>query len=198
MRQRQWLELIKDYDLQIHYHLGKANTVADALSKKNVGNLACLLTDQKVLLLEFEKHKIKVVCFEQDSLIAAMSVQPTIIEDIQQKQMTDELLKKICDELDIKPKLRFTIANSVLKFQKRLCIPNDADLKRKILEEAHKSEFAMHPGNTKMYQDLKLVYWRPNMKREIADFNSKCLQYQQVKVEHQKPMCLLQSLPIPE
>ncbi|KAF5936255.1 hypothetical protein HYC85_027384 [Camellia sinensis] len=173
---------------KIHYHLGKANTVADALSRKNVGNLACLLTDQKVLLLEFEKHKIKVVCFEQDSLIAAMSVQPAIIEDIQQKQMADELLKKICDELDIKPKLRFTIANSVLKFQRRLCIPNDADLKRRILEEAHKSEFAMHPGNTKMYQDLKLVYWWPNMKREIADFNSKCLQCQQVKVEHQKPM----------
>ena len=73
MRQRRWLELIKDYDLQIHCHSGKANTVADALSRKNVGNLACLLTVQEELLLEFERLEIKVVSFEQDSLIAAMS-----------------------------------------------------------------------------------------------------------------------------
>ena len=73
MRQRRWLEIIKDYHLQIHYHPGKANTVADALSGKNVGNLACLLIDQKELLLEFEKLEIEVVPFEQDSLIAAMS-----------------------------------------------------------------------------------------------------------------------------
>ncbi|XP_028088740.1 uncharacterized protein LOC114289267 [Camellia sinensis] len=151
------------HDLELttvfHYHSGKANTVAEALSRKNVGNLACLLTDQKELPLEFEKLKIEVVSFEQDSLIASMSVQPAIIEEIQQKQMIDELLKKICDELDTNPKPGFTIKNSMLKFQGRLYIPNYANLKRKILEETHNSMFAMHPRNTKMYQDLKLVYW---------------------------------------
>ncbi|XP_028124956.1 uncharacterized protein LOC114321922 [Camellia sinensis] len=66
----------------IHNHPGRANTVADALSKKSVGNLAYLFTDQRELLLEFEKLKIEVVPFEQDSLIAAMSAQPAIIEEI--------------------------------------------------------------------------------------------------------------------
>lgn len=64
MRQRRWLELIKDYDLQIHYHPGRVNTIADALSRKNVGNLACLRTDQRELLLELEKLKIEVVPYE--------------------------------------------------------------------------------------------------------------------------------------
>ena len=55
MRQRRWLELLKDYDLQIHYHPGKANTDANALSRKNVGNLANLFTEQKELVIELDK-----------------------------------------------------------------------------------------------------------------------------------------------
>ncbi|XP_028087925.1 uncharacterized protein LOC114288606 [Camellia sinensis] len=156
MRQRRWLELIKDYDLQIHYHSGKANIVADALSRKNVGNLAYLLTDQKELLLEFERLEIEVVPFELDNFIAAMSAQPAIIEEIKQKQMNDEFLKKICDEFDTKPKSGFTIEDFVLRFQGRLCILDETDSKRIILAEAHKSMLPMHPGNIKMYQDLKL------------------------------------------
>ncbi|XP_028064071.1 uncharacterized protein LOC114267244 [Camellia sinensis] len=88
---------------------GKANTVADALSKNNMGNLACLLTDQRELLLEFEKLEIEVVPFEQSSMMAAMSAQPAIIKEIKQKQMNDEFLKKLCDELDTKPRLGFII-----------------------------------------------------------------------------------------
>ncbi|XP_028084416.1 uncharacterized protein LOC114285289 [Camellia sinensis] len=110
--------------------------------------------------------------------------------------MNDEFLKKLRDELDTKPRPAFIIEDSVLKYQGKLCVPNDAALKRKILEEAHKSMLTMHPGNTKMYQDLKSVYWWSNMKREITDFNSKCLQCQQVKAEHQKPVGLLQLVTI--
>ncbi|KAA0048617.1 ty3-gypsy retrotransposon protein [Cucumis melo var. makuwa] len=56
----------------------------------------------------------------------------------------------------------------------------------------------MHPGSTKMYQDLKRVYWWRNMKREVAEFVSKCLVFQQVKAPRQKPAGLLQPLSIPE
>ena len=52
------------------------------------------------------------------------------------------------------------------------------------MEEAHKFEYIVHPGSTKMYRDLREVYWWNNMKREIADFVSRCLICQQVKVEH--------------
>ncbi|KAL4014040.1 hypothetical protein IC575_026230 [Cucumis melo] len=56
----------------------------------------------------------------------------------------------------------------------------------------------MHPGSTKMYQDLKRVYWWRNMKREVAEFVSRCLVCQQVKAPRQKPAGLLQPLSIPE
>ena len=73
MRQRRWLELIKDYDLQILYHPRKANTVADALSRKAIGNLACLLTGQKELLCDLEKSEIEIVLREQGGPIAAIA-----------------------------------------------------------------------------------------------------------------------------
>ena len=72
------------------------------------------------------------------------------------------------------------------------------ELRREILEEAHCSAYAMHPRSTKMYQDLKDHYWWKEMKRDIAEYVSKCLTCQQVKAEHRHPAGLLQSLPIPE
>ncbi|KAI5337770.1 hypothetical protein L3X38_017041 [Prunus dulcis] len=80
----------------------------------------------------------------------------------------------------------------------RLYVPNDKALKREILEEAHGSAFAMHPGSTKMYHTLREHYWWPFMKKEIAKYVRKCLICQQVKAERQKPSGLLQPLPIPE
>ena len=78
------------------------------------------------------------------------------------------------------------------------CVPDVGDVRREIMEEAHSSAYAMHPGSTKMYHTLKEHYWWKGMKRDIAEFVSKCLTCQQVKVEHQKPTGLLQSLPIPQ
>ena len=63
----------------------------------------------------------------------------------------------------------------------------DGELKRDIMEEAHSSAYAMHPGNTKMYRTLKEHYWWNGMKKEIASFVYRCLTCQQVKAEHQKP-----------
>ncbi|KAL4026099.1 hypothetical protein IC575_014523 [Cucumis melo] len=80
----------------------------------------------------------------------------------------------------------------------RLCVPVDSAVKTELLTEAHSSPFFMHPGSTKMYQDLKRVYSWCNMKREVAEFVSKCLVCQQVKAPRQKPTGLLQPLSVPE
>lgn len=69
------------------------------------------------MLLEFEKLEIEVVPFEQNSLMAAMSAQLAIIEEIKQEQMNDEFLKKVRDELDTRPRPGFVIEDSVLKYQ---------------------------------------------------------------------------------
>ena len=81
----------------------------------------------------------------------------------------------------------------------RLIVPgNCEELKREILDEAHMSRLTIHPGSSKMYQDVKRTYRWNNMKREIATFVSKCLTCQKVKIEHQRPAGELQPLEIPE
>jgi hypothetical protein len=76
----------------------------------------------------------------------------------------------------------------------QLYVPNDKTVKQMVLREAHESKFSIYPGSTKMYQDLKHLYWWPNMKRKIAEYVSKCGICQQVKVEHQRLARPLQSL----
>ena len=66
------------------------------------------------------------------------------------------------------------------------------------MEEAHCSANAMHPGSTKIYHTIRENYWWSDMKRDIAEFVSRCLVCQQVKAEHRKPSRTLQPLPIPE
>ncbi|MGV8048479.1 integrase zinc binding domain-containing protein, partial [Mycobacterium kansasii] len=66
------------------------------------------------------------------------------------------------------------------------------------MTEAHHSKLAIHPGSTKMYNDVKRQYWWSNMKRDIADFVAKCMVCQKIKAEHRKPAGLLQPLPLAE
>ncbi|GJT16415.1 putative reverse transcriptase domain-containing protein [Tanacetum coccineum] len=102
MRQRQWLELLSDYDYEIRYHPGKANVVAVALAERN-----------------------EIPCF--------------------------------------------------------------GDLRALIMHESHKSKYSIHPRSDKMYQDLKKLYWWPNIKAEIATYVITCLTCAKVKIEYQKP-----------
>ena len=57
----------------------------------------------------------------------------------------------------------------------RVCVPNDDELKKSILEQAHSGDFSMHPGSTKMYQDLKTSYWWSGMKIDVSEFMIKCM-----------------------
>ena len=55
-----------------------------------------------------------------------------------------------------------------LRFKDRMRVPNNEEIKEMILEEAHKSKLSIHPSTTKMYQDLKKMFWWPKMKKEVA------------------------------
>jgi len=68
------------------------------------------------------------------------------------------------------------------------------ELKLTILKEAHDTPYSIHPGGTKMYQDLKDLFWWHGMKRDIALYVTKCDIFQRVKAEHQRPVGLLQPL----
>nr|GEW40986.1 putative reverse transcriptase domain-containing protein [Tanacetum cinerariifolium] len=79
----------------------------------------------------------------------------------------------------------------------RSLIPCFGDLRTLIMHESYKSNYSIHPGSKKMYQDLKKLYWWPNMKADMATYVSKCLTYAKVKVECQKPSGLLVQPVIP-
>ena len=85
-----------------------------------------------------------------------------------------------------------------LRYRGRVVVPQLTDLREEILREFHCSRFAMHPGGTKMYQDLRCHYYWSEMKRHVGDFVRRCLKCQQVKVEHRKLVGLLQPLEVAE
>jgi hypothetical protein len=86
----------------------------------------------------------------------------------------------------------------IVWFEKRVCVPQDPELRKLIMQEAHDSPYSIHPGNTKMYMDLKGRFWWSNMKRDIVEYIALCDVCNRVKAEHQKPAGLLQLLPIPK
>ena len=79
-----------------------------------------------------------------------------------------------------------------------MCVPSVDDLRKLIMEEAHCSAYAMHLGSAKMYRIIKENYWWFGMKKDIANFVSRCLVCQQVMAKHYKPLGTLHPLPIPE
>ena len=113
-------------------------------------------------------------------------------------QSQDPQMIKLKEEIEKGKQAEFQFRdNGIIVKGQRMCVPEYGELKREIMEEAHSSAYAMHPGSTKMYRTLKEHYWWNGMKKEIASFVSRCLTYQQVKAEHQRPAGKIQLLPIP-
>lgn len=197
-RQRRWLELIKDYDVNIQYHPGKTNVVADALSQKVTGNLNCMLTSELSLLEEMDRMELEVVIRGTGGVLAMYVAQPAIIEEVKLRQKEDPKLQRIREGIENVPHPDYTIVDGLMRFRGRICVSNISDIREQILDECHKSKLAVHPGQMKMYQNLRNVYWWRGMKWSVVDYVSRCLQCQQIKVERRKPAGLLQPLPIPE
>ncbi|KAA3488005.1 DNA/RNA polymerases superfamily protein [Gossypium australe] len=185
LRQRRWLELIKDYELVVDYHPGKANVVADALRRKSLFALRAMNTRMALL--------------NNGSILAELRARPLFLQNICEAQKGDSDLqaKRVLCESNVESDFRVSF-DGCLMFRDRVCVPRDDELIQKILQEAHSGCLSVHPGSTKMYNDLKKWYWWPNMKKDISEFVSRCLICQQVKAEHQVPSGLLQHIMVPE
>jgi len=75
-------------------------------------------------------------------------------------------------------------ADGILRFKNRVCVPWGPRLRKRILEEGHKSRLSIHPGITKIYKDLKDTFWWTGMKTDVADFVASCLVYKKAKIEY--------------
>ena len=128
----------------------------------------------------------------------AFQIQPTLIEEIRAAQNEDPKLQNFIEQVEAGLRTDVHIhMDDVLYYGNKICVPQ-GEIRQKVLTETHNSAYYIHPGGAKMYQDLKQHFRWNAMKREIAQYVVKCLVCQQVKVEHQRLVRLLQSLPILE
>ncbi|KAK6139667.1 hypothetical protein DH2020_026585 [Rehmannia glutinosa] len=166
MRQRRWLELVKDYDFVINYHPGKVNVVADALSRKSTQSNAIAIQIPKPEFMDLQKMNVEIVSVGSiEAKLAALTLRPTLIDKIQQGQQGDEYYVKVMKDTSSGVSFNFKICeNGVLQFKERLYVPNRDNLREYVLAEAHLTPYSVHLGATKMYRDLKMHYWWPGMK----------------------------------
>ena len=136
---------------------------------------------------------------DDGTVVTELIARPSLLNRVQEAQNKDEKIYVIVSQIGNGKEIAFTInEDGVLYYKDRVCVPDDNDLRKAILEEAHSGSFAIHPDSTKMYQDLKMSFWSSRMKRDISEFVTKCLVCQRVKAEHQVPSELLQPIRIPE
>ncbi|GJY27732.1 putative reverse transcriptase domain-containing protein [Tanacetum coccineum] len=173
MIQRRWLELLTDYDCEIRYHPRMENVVADALSWK-----------ERIKPLRFRSLVMTIHPNLPSQILKAQT------EALKEENIKAENLRGMDKSFEIRPDGTRCVKN-------RSWSPLFGNLRDLIMHESYKSKYSIHPGSDKMYQDLKKLYWWPNMKVIIAEYVGKCLTCSRVKVECQKPSGLLVQPEIP-
>jgi hypothetical protein len=172
LRQRRWWELIKDYDLGINYHPGKANVVAGALSQRS--HVSQLVVDSMPFELceEFDRLNLRIIA---NTETMEMEVGSSLLQEIRRGQLEGEKVQEIKRNIEEEKSPGFSVDDEgVLWYKGRICVPNIKELKDKILREAHESAFSIYPGGNKMYHDLKATYWWYGIKRDVAEYVALC------------------------
>jgi hypothetical protein len=152
LRQRRWLELIKDYDLEMNYHPGKANVVGNALSRRSHVSQLVVESMPFELCEEFDKHNLRIVANIES---IEMEVGSSLLQEIRKGQLEDEKIQEIKCNIKEEKSLGFSEDDGVLWCKGRICVANVKELKDKTFCEAHESSYSNHLGGNNIYHDLK-------------------------------------------
>ncbi|GJW62672.1 putative reverse transcriptase domain-containing protein [Tanacetum coccineum] len=172
---RHYMYGMNDYDCEIRIHPGKANVVADALSRKERIKPLWVRALVMTIGLDLPKQILEAQTeARKPENLGAKDVGVMMIENLRE---SDNPRKE-----KLEPR-----ADGTMCLNNRSWFPCYGDLRALIIHESHKSKYSIHSGFDKMYQDMKKLYWWPNMKANIATYVSKCLTCLKVKAEHQKP-----------
>ncbi|GJZ00533.1 putative reverse transcriptase domain-containing protein [Tanacetum coccineum] len=175
MRQRRWLELLINYDCEIRYHPEKANVVVDALSREE--RIKPLRVQTLVMTIGLDLTK----------QILNAQTEARKPKNIKNEYVGGMLIENSKDPEKLRTEKLEPCADGTLCLNGRSWLPCYSDLSTVIMHESHKYKYYIHPGSNKMYQDMKKLYWWPNMKADITTYVSKCLTCVKVKAEHQRP-----------
>nr|GEZ29784.1 putative reverse transcriptase domain-containing protein [Tanacetum cinerariifolium] len=158
MRQRRWLELLSDYDCEIRYHPGKANVMANALSRKERIKPLSVRALVMTIVLDLPKQ------------ILGAPTEAKNPENLKKEDVGGMLIENSKDPEKFRKEKLEPRTDRTLCLTNRSWLPCYGDLRALIMHESHKSKYSVHPNSDRMYQDLKQLYWWPNMKAGIATY----------------------------
>ena len=159
--------------------------VADALSRRPMSSISHLRAVHLPRLIEYRSFGVTLELTYSGALLATFLVRPVLRDRIRELQIQVPQIVKLRGEVESRQRGDLSLReDGTVVMGQRLCVPDIGDVRGEIIEEAHSSAYSMHPGSTKMYHTLKEHYWWKGMKRDIAEFISRCLTCQQVKAEH--------------
>ena len=148
--------------MSVHYHPSKANIVADALSKLSMGSVAHVDDERKELVKDVHRLARLGVCLMSisDNDVTQNGEESSFVVEVKEKQDSDPILLGIKGPVHNQRVEVFSQGgDGVVRYQGRLCVPDMGELRQHILVETHNSRYSIHQGATKMYRDLREVYW---------------------------------------